>query len=201
MSPFLQYPHHFFSHCFHFDLPGISHIFSDIGKIVKQLKTCFISKRGKFVSRITKEPIKDLLKIILQKMELVNYIKTLVPVAEIPKMTQIKLNIVQSSAPQTHNQLNIPTIQTQTQPSPMRLNIQRPNQTQPPIVQNTNQTQPSPIVQNSNQTQPSPMRLNIQRPNQTQPSPIKLNIPTIQNQTLVIPTTQVSANQNQVSMI
>jgi len=160
---------------------------SDIGKIVKQLKTCFISKRGKFVSRITKEPIKVLLKIILQKMELVNYIKTLVPVAEIPKMTQIKLNIVQSSAPQTHNQLNIPTIQTQTQPSPMRLNIQRPNQTQPPIVQNTNQTQPSPIVQNSNQlnipivqnssqTQPSPMRLNIQRPNQTQPSPIKLNI-------------------------
>jgi DNA polymerase elongation subunit (family B) len=185
---------------------------SEIGKIVKQLKSCYISKRGKFISRITKEPIKILLKIILQKMELTNYIKTLVPVAEIPKLTQIKLKIVQDQTQLVSQQQqwinkNVP----QPQLSPIKLNISRPEVQPSPIKLNISrpqsQPQPSPIKLNISrpEPQPSPIKLNISRP---QSSPIGLNIPTIkiptlsnQNQTLVLPVSKVLGNQTQFPTI
>lgn len=68
---------------------------SNIKNIVKDLKTKYISKRGKFLTRITDEPIKIMLKIIEKKKELTDYIKTLVPITDIPKLCPAKINIVQ----------------------------------------------------------------------------------------------------------
>ena len=157
---------------------------SDIGKLVKQLKSCFISKRGKFTSRITKEPIKILLKIIQQKMQLTNYIKTLVPVSEIPKITKIKLNVVQPGFDITTQQVQQKWIETNA----LKYNNNNNNNINEFVQQHQKQQQSQ---------QSSPIQLNTQLNIQSSPiqsSPIQSS--SIQSSPIQSSSTQSSPIQS-----
>jgi hypothetical protein len=74
---------------------------TDIEKIVKRLVSVNIVKRGQLVSRVTKEPIKLLLKMMEAKKKFTNYIKTLVHKDNIPvpPVKSPRLNITPPASP------------------------------------------------------------------------------------------------------
>jgi DNA polymerase elongation subunit (family B) len=67
---------------------------TDLKKIVSKLVSYHIKKRGRIVTRINKEPIKMMVKIIQAREKCMKQIRSLVHISEIPKVRPVKLNIV-----------------------------------------------------------------------------------------------------------
>ena len=61
---------------------------------VSKLISYHIKKRGRIVTRVNGEPIKMMVKIIQARQKCMDVIKSLVHISEIPKLKQVKLNII-----------------------------------------------------------------------------------------------------------
>ena len=100
---------------------------TDIEKIVKRLVSVNIVKRGQLVSRVTKEPIKLMLKMIEAKKKFTNYIKTLVHKDSVP-IKSPRLNITPPQSPVPSPRLRISTPVKNWQESTMqKLNMTKLN--------------------------------------------------------------------------
>lgn len=88
---------------------------TDLKKIVSPLVTYHIKKRSRIVTRICGEPIKMMVKLIQQKQNCMNVIKSMVPLEQIPKIRPARLNIITPNLGMTQQQIADNWIKQKTQ--------------------------------------------------------------------------------------